>query len=334
MAIRIGINGFGRIGRNILRAAWDRTDLEFVHINDLVSDDMLAYLLEHDTVFGRWKPVKAGEQSLVIGTKAIGISAERDATKLPWGKLDVDVVLECTGVFTDGEKAKAHLQGGARKVIISAPASKVDGTYVVGVNDDQIRPAARIISNASCTTNCLAPLVKVLHEAVGIEHGLITTVHSYTMDQNLLDAPHKKDFRRARAAAVNIVPTSTGAAKAIGEVYAPLAGKLNGVAIRVPTVDGSLVDLTFQAGKDTTKEEINAALTAAANGALKGVLEARREPLVSSDIIGNPASSICDLELTDVIAGRFVKVFSWYDNEWGFSNRMADLAVKFGSVRA
>ena len=326
MTLRIGINGFGRIGRNILRSAWDHNDVEFVHVNDLVPGEMLAYLLTHDTVHGRWKDVQVVDGGLSIEGKTLGISAERDPAQVPWGAAEVDVVLECTGLFTDGKKARAHLEAGAKQVVISAPGSNVDGTYVVGVNDDQIASGARIVSNASCTTNCLAPLAKVLHETVGIQSGLMTTIHSYTMDQNLLDAPHRKDPRRARAAALNMVPTSTGAAKAIGLVLPELDGKLHGVAIRVPTPNGSIVDLTFQAGRDTTVDEINDAFRAAAAGPLEGIVQALDAPLVSSDIIGNPHSSIIDLALTSVIDKRIVKVFSWYDNEWGFSCRMLDLA--------
>jgi glyceraldehyde 3-phosphate dehydrogenase len=329
MSVRIAINGFGRIGRNILRSSWNRSDVEFVHINDLTSDEMLAYLLHRDSVHGTWgSDIHCVEGGLSIDGKMISTSSERDPANLPWADLDVDVVLECTGVFTQRDRAAAHLDAGAKKVVISAPAKGVDGTFVYGVNHHSYDAATQhIVSNASCTTNCLAPLVKVLNETCGIEHGLITTVHSYTMDQNLLDAPHRGGkFRRARAAAVNMVPTSTGAAKAIGVVMPELAGKLNGLAIRVPTPNTSLVDLVFRSERDTTVEAVNAALEAGANGALAGVLEASRDPLVSTDLIGNPHSSIADLSMTDVIGGRLVKVLSWYDNEWGFSNRMVDMA--------
>jgi glyceraldehyde 3-phosphate dehydrogenase len=334
MALRIAINGFGRIGRCIVRAAWGRTDLEFVHINDLTSDDMLAYLLEHDTVHGRFPHhVEAVEGGIRIGDTLITTSAEKDASKLPWADKKVDIVLECTGVMTSREKAAAHLAAGAKRVIISAPATGDDGTFVFGVNHAGFDPAKHfIISNASCTTNCLAPLAMVLDEAVGIEHGLMTTIHSYTMDQNLLDGPHRKgDFRRARAAAENMVPSTTGAAKALGLVLPKLAGKLDGMAVRVPTPNGSIVDLFFRSARDTTKDELLAALEAAAAGPLNGVLEVRHEHLVSSDIVGNPASSIVDAELIQIRDGRFVKVMSWYDNEWGFSNRMLDLATYVGS---
>jgi glyceraldehyde 3-phosphate dehydrogenase len=334
MPVRIAINGFGRIGRNVLRAAWGRDDIEFVHINDLTSDDMLAYLLAHDTVHRGWgTDVRAVDGGISIDGKVIATSAIKDPTALPWRDADVDVVLECTGIFTDGPKAKAHLDAGARKVIISAPAKNVDGTFVVGVNDHELDPAVHhIVSNASCTTNCLAPLAKTLHDAIGIERGLMTTVHSYTMDQNLLDAPHRKgDFRRSRAAAANMVPTSTGAASAIGLVYPALKGKLDGLAIRVPTPNVSLVDLVFDASRPTSVEEVNGALEAAANGPLKGILQATRVPVVSSDICGNPHSSVADLDITSVMNGTLVKVMSWYDNEWGFSNRMVDLALKLGA---
>ncbi len=333
MALRIAINGFGRIGRNVLRAAWHRDDVEFVHINDLTSDDMLAYLLKRDSVHRTFdQHVQAVEGGIRIGDKLVKTSAERDPSKLPWGDEGVDIVLECTGVFTQKSTAGAHIEAGAKRVIISAPAKgEIDATFVYGVNHQEFDSSKHfVVSNASCTTNCLAPLAKVLHESVGIERGLVTTVHSYTMDQNLLDAPHR-DFRRSRAAALNMVPTSTGAAKAIGLVLPQLSGRLNGVAIRVPTPDVSIVDLVFDASRDTTAEEINAAIRAAASGPLKGILEATDEPIVSGDLYGHPASSIADLDLTQVIDGRLVKVFSWYDNEWGFSNRMIDLALHMGA---
>ncbi|MBX2801392.1 MAG: type I glyceraldehyde-3-phosphate dehydrogenase [Myxococcales bacterium] len=334
MALRIAINGFGRIGRNILRSAWNRSELEFVHINDLTSDEMLAYLLRRDSVHGSFgEEVVAVDGGIRIDGTVVPTSAERDPSKLPWGDRSVDVVLECTGAFTSRDKAAAHLQAGGSRVIISAPAKEVDATFVYGVNHDSYDGERhRVVSNASCTTNCLAPLAKVLHDTVGIERGLMTTVHSYTMDQNLLDAPHRGGkFRRARAAAINMVPTSTGAAKAIGLVMPELAGRLNGMAMRVPTADVSIVDLVFDAGRETSVGEINDALRAAAAGPLKGVLAATDEPVVSGDMIGNPHSSIVDLQLTQVIDGRLVKVFSWYDNEWGFSNRMVDLAIHMGS---
>jgi glyceraldehyde 3-phosphate dehydrogenase len=333
MAVRVAINGFGRIGRNVLRSAWARTDIEFVHINDLTSDEMLAYLLHRDTVHGNWgNEIKAVDGGISIDGKVIPTSAERNPSNLPWADKQVDVVLECTGVFTEGSRAQAHRDAGAKKVIISAPGKNIDGTFVIGVNDQDYDPAKHhIVSNASCTTNCLAPVAKVLHELVEIDHGLMTTVHAYTMDQNLLDAPHPGgNFRRARAAAQNMVPTSTGAAKAIALVIPELTGRLNGMAIRVPTPDVSLIDLVFTAGRNTSVEEINGALQAAAQGPLSGILDATFDQLVSSDMIGNSHSSIVDLSLTQVINGNMVKVLSWYDNEMGFSNRMIDLAVKLG----
>ncbi len=334
MAIRIAINGFGRIGRNVLRSGWNRDDIEIVHINDLTSDEMLAYLLRRDTVHGTFgEDIRAVEGGLSIDGHFIPTSAERNPTDLPWADRKVDVVLECTGAFTTGTTAGQHLQAGARKVIISAPGKEIDATFVVGVNDHEYDAAKHhVISNASCTTNCLAPVAKILHQLVGIEHGVMTTVHSYTMNQNLLDAPHRKGkFRRARAAAQNMVPTTTGAAKAIALVMPELTGKLHGMAIRVPTPDVSLIDLVFTAGRNTTAEEINGALIEAANGDLRGVLQTTNEPLVSSDLVGNPHSSVIDLPLTHVMDGNLVKVLSWYDNEWGFSNRMLDLAVRVGA---
>ncbi|MCA9489178.1 MAG: type I glyceraldehyde-3-phosphate dehydrogenase [Myxococcales bacterium] len=334
MAVRIAINGFGRIGRNVLRAGWGKPEFEFVHINDLTSADMLAYLLRRDSVHGTFPhDVKAVDGGISIDGEVIPVTAEKDPSKLPWGASNVDVVFECTGVFTNRAALQQHRDAGARKVVLSAPAkneAEVDLTIVMGVNDgDYDGEKHHIVSNASCTTNCLAPLVKALHGAVGIEHGLVTTIHSYTMDQNLLDAPHRKgDFRRARAAAANMVPSSTGAAKAIGLVMPELKGKLNGMSMRVPTTDVSIVDLVFQASRETSKEEINDILSKAAAGPLKGVLGATDEPIVSSDMVGNPNSSIVDLPLTQVMAGNMVKVFSWYDNEWGFSCRMLDLAKR------
>jgi len=332
LALRIAINGFGRIGRNVLRAAWSRDDVEFVHINDLTDDETLAYLLAHDSVHKAFGPeVKAVEGGLSIGGKLVPTSAERDPAALPWGEREVDVVLECTGVFTSRDGAGKHLDAGARKVIISAPGKGVDGTFVYGVNHTDYRPEMRVVSNASCTTNCLAPLAKVLDELVGIENGMMTTVHAYTMNQAILDSPNKKDPRRGRAAALNMVPTSTGAAKAIGLVLPQLAGRLHGMAVRVPTPDVSLVDLVFTAQRSTTAEEINAALVAAARGPMKGILDATSAPVVSSDLVGNPHSSIVDLPLTAVMDGNVVKVLSWYDNEWGFSCRMIDLALHVGA---
>jgi len=330
MALRIGINGFGRIGRNVLRAGWNNPNFEFVHINDLTNDDMLAFLLKNDSVHGRFdQDCAAVEGGLKIGDRLISTSASADPSKIPWGDKQVDVVLECTGRFVTKEAALPHLAAGAKKVIISAPAKGVDATVVVGVNCGKVDlGAAVIVSNASCTTNCLAPVAKVLHERFGIVQGLMTTVHSYTMDQNLLDSPHKKDFRRARAAALNMVPTSTGAAKAVGLVLPELEGKLSGFSVRVPTPNVSLVDLVVELAQDATAAQINAAISEAAAGPLKGILEASNAPLVSSDLIGNPHSSIVDLELTMVMGTRMAKVIAWYDNEWGFSCRMLDLAER------
>jgi glyceraldehyde 3-phosphate dehydrogenase len=326
MTIRVAINGFGRIGRCVLRAGWDNPDIEFVHINDLTSDEMLAHLLEYDSVHRRFdQDIEAVEGGIRIGDKVIPTTAERDPESLPWGALGVDVVLECTGAFRTREGATKHLNAGAKRVIISAPGTNPDITVCVGVNHENLRADHRIISNASCTTNCLAPVAKVLDQEFGIVSGLMTTVHAYTMDQRLLDAPHKKDFRRARAAAVNMGPTSTGAAKAVGIVLPQLAGKLNGMAIRVPTPDVSLVDLVFKAGRPVSVDAINGALRAAAEGPLKGVLAVSTAPLVSSDLMGNPHSSVADLPLTQVMGDDMAKVLSWYDNEWGFSCRMLDL---------
>jgi glyceraldehyde 3-phosphate dehydrogenase len=331
MAIRVAINGFGRIGRALLRAGWDRSDVEFVHVNDLTSKEMLAHLLAHDTVHGRWEhEVTVTENGFSADGRTIPISAEPDPAKLPWK--GVDVVLECTGRFTKRAQVEPHLAAGAKRVIISAPATNEDATICIGVNDATLKPEHRIVSNASCTTNCLAPVAKVLHAEFGIEAGLMTTVHSYTMDQNLLDAPHKKDFRRARAAAMNMVPTSTGAAKAVGLVLPELEGKLNGVAIRVPTPNVSVVDLVFRSAKPLSVQAINDALKRAAAGPMKNILAVSEGPIVSSDLVGNPHSSIADLPLTQVMGDRMAKVFSWYDNEWGFSNRMVDLAARLGAL--
>lgn len=326
MPVRVAINGFGRIGRNVLRAGWDDPEIEFVHINDLTGDDMLAHLLSNDSVHGRFgKDVQVVEGGLLIDGKKVATSAVRDPAQLPWKETGVDVVLECTGVFRSREGASKHLTAGASKVIISAPGADPDATIVVGVNDSILTGEERIVSNASCTTNCLAPAAKVVHQHFGIRHGVMTTVHSYTMDQCLLDGPHK-DFRRARAAAVNMVPTTTGAAKAVGLVLPALAGKLGGMAIRVPTPNVSLVDLVVELEKDTTAAEVNQALVNAANGDLKGILSAVNAPLVSSDLVGNPHSSIVDLDLTMMMGPRTLKLLTWYDNEWGFSNRMLDLS--------
>jgi glyceraldehyde 3-phosphate dehydrogenase len=329
MAARVGINGFGRIGRNVFRAATTSgADLEVVAVNDLVTPATIAHLLMYDSNYGKFPgTVEAGEGQITVNGKAIKVLGERDPGALPWGDLGVDVVIESTGLFTDAEKAKAHLAAGAKKVVISAATSNADVTVVLGVNFDTYDKAKHsIISNASCTTNCLGPIAKVAHQTVGIKHGLMTTIHAYTSDQRLQDAPHS-DLRRARAAAENLIPASTGAAKAIGQVIPELNGKLNGFAIRAPVATGSVVDLTFEAERPTTVEEINAALkSAAASGPLAGYLEYTEDPIVSADIVGNPASSIVDSLLTSVLDGTMVKIVSWYDNEWGYSNRVVDLA--------
>ncbi|MER5455941.1 MULTISPECIES: type I glyceraldehyde-3-phosphate dehydrogenase [unclassified Micromonospora] len=331
MTIRVGINGFGRIGRNFFRAVLaSGADVEVVAVNDLTDNATLAHLLKYDSILGRLPhEVKATADEITVGGKTIKAYAERDPAALPWGDLNVDVVIESTGFFTDATKAKAHVDGGAKKVIISAPAKNEDVTVVMGVNQDQYDPAKHtIISNASCTTNCLAPMAKVLHDTFGIEQGLMTTIHAYTQDQNLQDAPHS-DLRRARAAALNIVPTSTGAAKAIGLVLPELKGKLDGYALRVPIPTGSATDLTVTVGRETTVDEVNAALKAAADGPLKGILVYNEDPIVSADIVTDPASCIFDAPLTKVI-GNQVKVVGWYDNEWGYSNRLVDLVKLVG----
>ncbi|MBF9130996.1 type I glyceraldehyde-3-phosphate dehydrogenase [Plantactinospora sp. S1510] len=331
MTIRVGINGFGRIGRNFFRAVLaSGADVEVVGANDLTDNATLAHLVKYDSILGRLKQeVKASADEITVGGHTLKVFAEKDPGKLPWGDLGVDVVIESTGFFTDATKAKAHIDGGAKKVIISAPAKNEDVTVVMGVNHESYDPAKHnIISNASCTTNCLAPMAKVLRDTVGIEKGLMTTIHAYTQDQNLQDGPHK-DLRRARAAALNIVPTSTGAAKAIGLVLPDLKGKLDGFALRVPIPTGSATDLTIDAGRDTSVEEINAAMKAAAEGPLKGILTYTEDEIVSSDIVTDPASCIFDSGLTKVI-GNQVKVVGWYDNEWGYSNRLVDLVKLVG----
>ena len=326
--VKVGINGFGRIGRNVFRAALNNPNVEVVAVNDLTDVKTLAHLLKYDTTHGRLNAtVEVGEGSLIVNGKEIKVFAERDPGNLPWEQYGVQIVVESTGIFTSKEKAEAHLKGGAKKVIISAPATNEDITIVMGVNEDKYDPAKHtIISNASCTTNCLAPLVKVLHDKFGIVKGLMTTVHSYTNDQQVLDLPHK-DLRRARAAAQNIIPTTTGAAKAVALVLPELKGKLNGMAFRVPTPNVSVTDLVAELAREVTVEEVNAALKEAAEGPLKGILEYSEEPLVSSDYNGNPASSTIDALSTMVVGGNMVKVVSWYDNEWGYSNRVVDLAA-------
>ena len=331
MATKIAINGFGRIGRCIVRALHERkvNDLEIVAINDLTDAKTLAHLYNYDTVHGRAEPrAEAGEGFLTIAGKKIKIVAEKDPGKLPWKELGADVILECTGLFTDKEKAHAHIEAGAKKVIISAPAKGQDATIVLGVNTEVYDAAKHfIISCGSCTTNCLAPVAKVLHDTFGVTRALMTTVHSYTNDQAVLDIPHRKgDLRRARAAAMNMIPSSTGAAKALAEVIPALKGKFDGQAIRVPTMDVSVVDLTFQTDKPMTKDAIHAAMKAASEGPMKNILGYTEEQLVSSDFIGDPRSSIFDSTVTQVMGTDFAKVMSWYDNEWGFSNRMVELA--------
>lgn len=326
MATKVGINGFGRIGRNVFRAAMNNPEIDIVAVNDLTDAETLAHLLKYDSVHGTLNAeVKAQNGNIVVNGKVIKVMAEREPAKLPWGDLGVAVVVESTGRFTEGAKAAAHLAAGAKKVIISAPAKGEDITIVMGVNHKQYdKTKHNIISNASCTTNCLAPFAKVLQDNFGIKRGLMTTVHSYTNDQQILDLPHK-DLRRARAAAMSIIPTTTGAAKAVALVMPELKGKLNGFAMRVPTPNVSITDLVAELEKPTTTEEINAAMQAAAAGELKGILDYSDQPLVSRDYNGNPHSSIVDGLSTMVVEGSLVKVVSWYDNEWGYSNRVVDL---------
>lgn len=335
MAIRIGINGFGRIGRNVFRAGAGRRDIEFVAVNDLpVPLESHAYLLKYDSILGTFKSnVRVDGDSLNVDGKKLKVLSYKDPAEIPWASLGVDIVIESTGLFTAKEKAEVHVtKGGAKKVIISAPAKNEDITIVLGVNQDKYDPAKHhIISNASCTTNCLAPIAKALVDRFGIVRGFMTTIHSYTNDQRLLDLVHK-DFRRSRAAALSMIPTSTGAAKAIGLVIPELKGKMDGVAIRVPTPNVSLVDLTCELGKDTTKEEINGVFKEYAQGKMKGILEYCEEPLVSKDFNNNASSSIVDSQLTNVIDKRLAKVFSWYDNEWGYSSRVVDLCLFVGKT--
>jgi glyceraldehyde 3-phosphate dehydrogenase len=331
MAIKVAINGYGRIGRNILRALYEagRTnEIQIVAINDLGNAETNAHLTQYDTAHGKFPgTVSVDGGDLIVNGDRIKVCAERDPSKLPWGALGVDVVLECTGLFTSKAKASAHLAAGAKKVIISAPGDKdVDGTFVIGVNDDKLTSKLEVISNASCTTNCLAPLAKVLHEKIGIQRGLMTTIHAYTNDQVLTDVYHS-DLRRARSATHSQIPTKTGAAAAVGLVLPELNGKLDGFAMRVPTINVSVVDLVFDAARATTKEEIDQVIAEAANGKLKGILDVNTKPLVSIDFNHNPASSTYDATQTRVIDGTLVKVLSWYDNEWGFSNRMLDMTV-------
>jgi glyceraldehyde 3-phosphate dehydrogenase len=331
MTTKVGINGFGRIGRLFYRAAMNDPAIEIVAVNDLTDAKTLAYLLKYDSNHGVLKnDIVAQDDGFTVDGKKVLVLAERDPAALPWGDLGVEVVLESTGFFTDGEKAKAHLEAGARKVIISAPAKNEDITIVMGVNDDQYDPAIHnIISNASCTTNCLAPFAKVLRDSFGLKQGFMNTIHSYTNDQRILDQPHS-DLRRARAAAVSMIPTSTGAAKAIGLVMPDMKGKLDGMSMRVPTPDGSVVDLVAELETEVTREDINAAMKEAAEGPLKGILEYCTDPIVSHDVVGNPASSVFDSGQTMVMGGRgtFVKCLSWYDNEMGYSSRIVDLVKK------
>jgi glyceraldehyde 3-phosphate dehydrogenase len=331
MAVSAGINGFGRIGRNLFRAAHAaEADIDWVGVNDITDTRTLAQLLKYDSILGRFPgTIEHTENSLIVDGKELKVFSERDPAALPWRDLGVGVVVESTGLFTKRDAAAKHLEAGAKKVIISAPATDPDVTLVPGVNDDAYDPENHnIISNASCTTNCLAPVARVLHDAIGIESGVMTTIHAYTQDQNLQDAPHK-DLRRARAAAINLVPTSTGAAKAIGLVVPELAGKLNGIAVRAPVPTGSVIDLVFSASRQTSVEEVNEAIRSRADsGPLEGILQYNEDPIVSSDIITSPYSSIFDAPLTMVIDGRLVKVVAWYDNEWGYSNRLVDLTER------
>jgi glyceraldehyde 3-phosphate dehydrogenase len=335
MAVRLAINGFGRIGRLVLRAIYEsgRTDVEVVGVNDLGPVETNAYLLQRDSVHGRFPGAVTtqGDSMSIDGKTRIKVTAERDPTKLPWKELGVDVALECTGIFTSKEKAIAHLEAGAKRVLVSAPADNADLTVVYGVNHDKLKAEHKVVSNASCTTNCLAPVAQVLHETVGIAKGFMTTVHSYTGDQPVLDTLHK-DLRRARAAALSMIPTSTGAARAVGLVLPELKGKLDGTAVRVPTPNVSMIDLVFTSGRNTTAEEINEAIKKASAGRLKGVLATVDGPSVSIDYNHDPASSTFDLTQTQVVDGNLVRVLSWYDNEWGFSNRMSDTAAAMAKL--
>ncbi len=326
MAVRIGINGFGRIGRNVFRAMRGRKDLEVVAVNDLAESKTLAHLLRYDSVFGRYPgEIRAEEGALVVDGRRIRVLAEKDPAKLPWKAMEVAFAIESTGVFTKRADLEKHLAAGARRVVLTVPAGDpIDATIVMGVNQPALKPEHRLISNASCTTNCLAPMALVLHRQFGIVRGLMTTVHAYTNDQRILDLIHK-DLRRARSAATNIIPTTTGAAKAVGEVIPELKGKLNGVAMRVPVPDGSIVDLVAEMAKDVTPEQVNGAMKTAAEGPLKGIVRYCDEPIVSSDIIGDPHSCVFDALSTMVIEKRMVKAIAWYDNEWGYSNRVVDL---------
>lgn len=335
MTVKVAINGFGRIGRLVLRSIMEsgRNDISVVGINDLATSEANAHLLKYDSVHGRFGgDVRVSGNKLIVNGHEITMTQIKDPATLPWKDLGVDIAMECTGIFTKKEDAMKHVQAGARKVLISAPATDEDLTVVFGVNHDKLQASHLVVSNASCTTNCLAPVAYVLNKAIGIERGFMTTIHSYTGDQNTVDTMHK-DLHRARAAAINIIPTSTGAAKAVGLVLPELKGKLDGTAIRVPTPNVSLVDFKFTAKRDTTIDEVNQVLTDASNGALKGILGVYSEPLVSSDFNHDPRSSIAALKETKVIEGKFVRVMSWYDNEWGFSNRMSDTAVAMAKLK-
>ncbi len=329
MSIKVAINGFGRIGRLVFKAAQGKENLEFVAVNDLTDAKTLAYLLKYDSVHGRFPgSVDVEGDCIVVNGKSVKVLAERDPSNLPWAEMGVDVVIESTGIFRTADKIQKHLDVGAKKVILTVPAKgEIDATIVLGVNDDALKPEHKIVSNASCTTNCLAPVAKILHENFGIKRGWMTTVHAYTNDQKILDMPHS-DLRRARACAVSLIPTTTGAAKAVGKVIPALNGKLDGIAMRAPVCDGSVVDLVAELEKDVTAEEINAAVKKAAEGPLKGILEYCDDPIVSVDVIDNPVSSIFDAQSTSVMDGNFVKILSWYDNEWGYSNRVVDLIPK------
>jgi len=334
MAIRVAINGFGRIGRNVFRVIATRRAVEVVAINDISDPETLAHLLKYDTVMGRFAlPVSVVGNTLEVGGKSVAITAERDPAKLPWAAQKIDVVVESTGIFRSREQVAKHIAAGARKVILTVPPKDaLDNMVVLGVNDDTIQPEHKLLSNASCTTNCLAPIAKILHDAFGIVHGLMTTVHAYTNDQRLADLPHD-DLRRARAAAQNIIPTTTGAARAVGKVLPALDGKLDGVSLRVPVVDGSIVDLTAELSREVTVEEVNAAMKKAADGPMKGIVEYTEDEIVSSDVIKNPHSAIFDAKATLVLGkkSKTIKVFAWYDNEWGYSNRVCDLIEKIAS---
>jgi glyceraldehyde 3-phosphate dehydrogenase len=331
--IRVGINGFGRIGRSVYRILSDRPDIEVVGINDLFENDQLVYLLKYDSVMGNFdKEVTSDDDFMVVDGHKIAMTAERDPSQIPWGKLGADIVIESTGVHTKREAIAKHLEGGAKKVILTVPAKdEIDATIVMGVNDDTLKPEHKLVSNASCTTNCLAPIAKILDEAFGIEEGFITTVHAYTNDQRLADVPHK-DLRRSRAAAQNIIPTTTGAARAVGKVLPQLKGKLDGMAMRVPVPDGSIVDLVCRLKGKPSTEEINNAVRASANGPLQKIVEYSEVPLVSTDIIGNPHSSIFDALSTQAAGDGYAKVVAWYDNEWGYSNRVVDLIDRMAAV--